>query len=1047
MAADRGNTAPTTIGKIAALRHRTRRSWALVLAAAVVAIGMLGSEAGATAPRRATADATALRLAAPALIVAPRPGALLNAPVRVVLDVRRSRSGLSVALNGLIIRRLARGRSGRRVLWLTPRRGLRFGSNVLVVRGRSPAGRPMRQELSFWVRRTRPVGAGPHRPLRVAVGGLVRLRLGANLLLGVRGGLRARWVVTPPRRPGRGLGAKRFAFRGSVLSFRASVPGLYRVRMRVGNGVLSRSASTSVCAVPARPWVPVVTSTPAAGGLWAVGLPGLAYTALPGGFAQIVIVDRACLGFVANLQASSPQDLLTRLQGLSDADLVFVVMQPTSTSAGPLSGAALATFNQAIGILGGEPLSAADGAKLGPGKFSLIGVPPSDTESQQPQGTADEAAGQTQSGFLVADPNSNYRFTDRDRVAFDLQPASQAPGTVAMTVGNHSYSVTPAASVAGGFVVLTLDRYTLAPQSGGPEIVPTDVPSDPALSTQLMQNFASELSSATADQLLFIKGFGSVAGAATFANAASTQAFNTMVQAFADIGATPDVVYKIGAGSGYWLASFGGASPLQAREASVEVEMRCNSQGQCTSPERGLSGLLERDPTSRFTPTTSTPVGAQNSTLSQLLVQPTVPWPLTTPGQRAALAWATSQITPSVGSNLRAAYWLEGWNFNWSGVASQVAGLHRPAGRSDFTDADLAAVQAQIATELRYVTTAQQYVADVSSPFTTTTALQGWDTAGRIADAIINSARPSNGDAQVIVWLAQIITDFMFVAADIPQLDEGTQDTISALADNMQAATDMEGAGAGGDDSSDLDMAVRTEADKLGGRLVTLLSKTAASLRTGVFAGLVGDWAKLGTVGRYGGCTPDGPNDPRCPTAWAWNTRIQARAGNTERIAVEREVMADILPVAYAPAWYLPTDPFYSINQGRTEANQWRCVIFPFPTNHPFSKEPNSGSTTLIDNEQSPSQYSYQLYAMGGPEGSAGGVQVRVANAKIDPTLTGSGPQVYVTDRLFNPVDAGGDATQGGLGVYPQQFFYRYMQLAEGYNTRNAQFQLSQCTA
>jgi hypothetical protein len=212
MAADRGNSVPSTTDEVANLRRRLRPPRVSAVGAAVVTSCMMAGNAAAAAPRPAPPPLSLApslsSLHVTRLIVSPTRNALL-ARTPVTLRVRKSvlrGSSLRVRLNGREVS--ARVRRGR--VTLRRAQGLRIGRNHVYVTARR-GRRTLAEARTFYVVRRSP--------------GLARLRV--RLATGARADVRVN-VVTGPPLGGTALGAVRAAIRSLQRRrvFRAWVNGV-----------------------------------------------------------------------------------------------------------------------------------------------------------------------------------------------------------------------------------------------------------------------------------------------------------------------------------------------------------------------------------------------------------------------------------------------------------------------------------------------------------------------------------------------------------------------------------------------------------------------------------------------------------------------------------------------------------------------------------------------------------------------------------------------------------------------------------------------------
>lgn len=183
-----------------------------------------------------------------------------------------------------------------------------------------------------------------------------------------------------------------------------------------------------------------------------------------GGWAQLVVLDRHCLGpaqlvktYFGGPQAG--QELAADLDTLDDDQLVIV--SGGGGGAVPFNDINVVTALKSIGAIFGS----SDDRAVFSGDFSVVGIP------GLPEGTADQLFGQPQtgssppggmSGFLQLDTEDNYAFTWPPReLTFDTQTDASSDNQNVMSISTSSDPVESLpVPIGAGFHLVWLDALT-----------------------------------------------------------------------------------------------------------------------------------------------------------------------------------------------------------------------------------------------------------------------------------------------------------------------------------------------------------------------------------------------------------------------------------------------------------------------------------------------------------------------------------------------------------------------------------------------------------
>ena len=498
------------------LRSRATALAALgLLAVALVAAGLADAPAAAAKPRHHRSG----------LILGPKAHQRVPArPVLIKVRAPRGAKHFRARLNGHPIgRHFSRPRHRVRKLKASLCYGLRHGHNRLRVR----VGKRT-QRVGFRVRRNRPlVCAGFDRT--TSVGAKVRFR-GRHRPRGRRsspssvlsakgpgGGASYKWTVVsaPPLTETQGIGElKRH---GRTASFKPTVSGRYKLRLRVTTGAGkaaaakgrsgTRASDTTSLRVLPSPQAPIETMAHDDAGNWGVSVgsgTGAQFYADPGhskAWLQLVVLKATTLELVDNKSFDCPEatdhpyvtdptavqrctkQLLDYVKGLRTSGqplVVIAVSQPPAPGQPDYNNQAWAK-QPPVGVLEslygiGGPVPSAirwqrPDAPMLRGTLSVIGYvgfnPGGATYHANLNLSGVTDTGEIQ-GSLLADnqaPQLYSTFISPEQGAFNTQAAGSTATTNVMSIKGFDYSESIGPG-KGGFQLVLLDRSDLRPQGG-----------------------------------------------------------------------------------------------------------------------------------------------------------------------------------------------------------------------------------------------------------------------------------------------------------------------------------------------------------------------------------------------------------------------------------------------------------------------------------------------------------------------------------------------------------------------------------------------------
>ena len=986
----------------------TRSLFTPLLAVVAVAVAVPGES-------QAAEPAEAARAKSKRVVVSPRPGQVVHwHHVRLRVRSRTLDDGLRARLNGRPVGGdFGRPRHGVRTLRASLSHGLRRGRNVLRVTVRPRGGAVRTANVRFVVRTNRHlIGAGRDR--FVAVGGKVRVHGAVRTAAPGGAATNLGWtVVRAPRRSTahrRRLGAAPThslnSPDGSAAGFRPRVPGSYTLRLSAGGA--SRAASDTVIlhALPRNLLVPIDTMTAkddANGDQRGIRvgdttylLRDAAFSTPSGSVLQALVLKRNTLEFVSNRKYLEGSALAEDLSHLDSSYLVIVVLQP-----GGLPGYQYPELGKAVGQIGVEDMGAS--LPKNTGLMSVIGVPgmdPGDADVNILTGSTGPIA--PMKGHLVRDQYDNFGYVSSKRRPFSFTPKPAEP-----------CSINDLDCLNGvGFRIHNLDSRTLAPGPNDARFYATgsDANCGPAYCSEIQaSNMARDLDAIDNDNVVMIESVSSVVeGFPRRPPISGRIAGSTMVRlanAVARVGGSRNGFNRIAVKSSsaatggltYALVGWKGAREGTGAEAAAGVD----GAGETAT----LSGMLQPDRQSRLRPAAA---DTNPEALSELVLdEPTQEWPLSKECRPAGMAeddpGATRAIAAfgratGLGPDPRATYALQAnAQSEWeriAGTVKQTQYTDIPASFGDpFTEPQFLAARCQLVRELGWVGSVRGYLEKLKKPIKDAGGVTYSDLQ-TIGDRIFEDAKPVESKATLVIF--EMFEVFLDLAGPV------THEVSATVAGMMHLGMTSFEASEDGGPSDEVQFKARELADKL-------VKEMLASAQTLDAMGdvIVSDSAKLSFVGEHGGCVP---TEPTCPKGYSFTSDDTRRVYADLYRGLERVAYTELLPFSYDTS---------RLNLQHRDAPPDLRWEYCFGLSHPFwyySAQALATASTAEMLELAPQGYgkgkfnrTWQLLVLARPEPSAF-------------ALWRYAPSDKVLKRMFTPVPASDNPTDGGLGLQPGQF-------------------------
>jgi hypothetical protein len=980
--------------------------------------------APAVVPRAAAAEGGGGRL-----VVTPAPGARIGShPVPVVVRAAHGLRDIAVRLNGHRIGgEFDPVRKGLRRAIVGPSQGLRYGRNVLRVRGRQPDGRRRGATVTFRVVHDDPL-AGAGRDRRVGVRQPIRLDGLASRTATEGTGLRYRWrLVSAPR-------ATRLRHPDAARpTFVPRVPGSYEFQLTIGDGGESGSDRVEIEVAP-RAWLVPVKTMDAQGGVPGVSV-GRSFYAAGGDrgrcLVQLVVLDRSTLGeaqdktFGYSGCAADPKAdanpagrAAAYLQGLKDDKLVIAVSQPGFASPRGLTGALAPIGMPKAGDFGAprEGDSAVDpGAG---GRVSVIGVPGLAAGQAQVRTLYDGDQPPTASldGYLTPDQYLNFKWISPARIPFDTRAATSADGSPGgpgntIAVGDDRYPASLPAGAHGGFQVLILDRGTLRPRVPQRifDLGDTRSPQDALGELRAMRDYIA--ANARQDDLVLVDSLG--APSVPVESWTVAPGLSDLAGEIAAVGGSRnDLIGSLRDHSPYSLVGRGGAGQFGGEEA-------IGAAGGAR-----VRGVLAPGRASTFAPQDASSLsGGGGAFVDEVLKPPSYEWPLDKdPEARSALSWIGTQTRPELGPDPRSAFVN---SLDWDSVIGQVRAMADPGRGHGFCEElpknlpcePFDDAKAELIEEMQEVANVRSYIANITKPFGEN-ALTSWASLQQVGNKI-QQASQVKPDETVAAHVLSIIGGVLeLVPVGIPDEKKVAQTVTAVL--SIAFSTSLENWNQTRSGAPDYE--VRTAADKIGLELAERFKDATVGIEH-MGNVIVTDPEKLKFVGSVANCNPY--NNPKCPEEWAWTDDVRSLASAALQRGTEAGFYQELLPVAF-PSYRLAPTPG-SVNRESSATVMWSPPDFGsyhcgqvFPT-HPFANAARHSTGTVyrgVDLPRSPSRSTegfepFDSYAI-------------ASNRDIDAAhpVPVQAPQ-SVLDRMFSPVDPGSNPNAGGLGIDLVEYLQR----------------------
>ncbi len=785
------------------------------------------------------------------VIVSPRAGQrVTRPPLRLVVRAGREHSDLAARLNGVAIGDdFVRASGTLRRLNVSASHGLRHGRNVLTVRARIGTT-VRRQRVVFTIAGRHPIpGAGRHR--RSVAGRWIRLQ--GRVVKHPRGERASaiRWsIVQAPkgsrlRTATRDARASKAAARRALArgirrpgrlrpSFRPDTAGRYVLKLTIGSGAATRSATVAVDAGPVAGAVAFDSAIDGAAPSGArddrtpYGRPGIRVGAVvyrapwltgsgsQGSYAgtagsvqyralwQVLVLDRRTLAPISNTTygrcdgsgagalhgyvcapdgsgSLADVDLRGRLAALGSDALVVAVSHPGGggqyryTWDTPQDPFDAPTPLTEVGF----PADPAGGPKLldgvPAGGVALVGV----GGLAAGAGRSDVAGGGGEarlSGQLVADVLGDYGYVSGQRAAFDTRAQGGCTGcAAAITVAGRTVATSTPANAASGLLVAAYDERTLALRA----------------KQELVSGAGTQPETVLADLAAFItqqSSRGTVFAVTSFGPAMLTegaidrQSSTAAGAAIVSIGGTLDGFFRAivtGTNGGYSLIGWAGAGAGRGVEAS--------------GAGARLRGVLPPDAAGHMRPANVSADGPPAEQLQQLLVSaPSTGWRYDDdPDRKAAILWIGDQ-SRRLGGDPRQAYWQLD-RADLTAALQDVENVAYPGRGATFSAAAFADASAQVGQELEWAGEVRDYLATLAAPAAQTSGTV-WEQATILQNRLSAQLRIDTQQAKANAFWMGVVESVLDLAGGLGSLVRDAEKFGAAMA---SMAAGLEAAQAG----------------------------------------------------------------------------------------------------------------------------------------------------------------------------------------------------------------------------------------------------------
>ena len=647
---------------------------------------------------------------------------------------------------------------------------------------------------------------------------------------------------------------------GMRSTFTPDQPGVYRVGVRVGSGSNAGYDVLTVAVTYPQAMVPFDTHA-TVGGKQGLSV-GSDFYAYDKNAIQVVVLDRATLAkkvWHSYPQTPSGVDQMASewQQWLSPDNFIIVATQLASGESWEFNTAT--ELNKKLQEIGGnlggnwrfENSTCWQGhtfscTKYDSGKnntwtqtaldfqdnIGLVGVP------GMPAGKAwrgiDHLNGYLTKGVTTeAGLASQYVATNGQADSYEpINTCADVSGsTCAVTVGGKTYS----SPGANGFHVVVLRREdlgvvlntTVTTVGGLHTAINTSTSGTPYDSQNVVHYVANGGQSDARVVIVQSVGNGKLTGAP----------ISYVWQDLSQLGGTPEALDASTDGS-HRYALVGVANNLPWRGSALESSTVMDVGTAPGQPTGQIDGMLHRDRTGLYLPTSGSPAGPINSELYAIAFQGQQSWPY---AGDPALSYIAENIGLAAYPDVRSAYTNEGTDFGTKAVLLQNLSCTDPTKCANF-----AAVKKQLLTEFDWVQSVRGFINGLRAPYTQN-GNGAVFAAQAIWDDIQNAVPPPPTEDADLSWLG-IVTNVVEIASKIAPEASVAAASLSIMASEMDITQIlMESA-----DGDDADEVTADSADKLSDELALQQSATVEGIDR-METILLTDYGKLQAVGTKAG--------------------------------------------------------------------------------------------------------------------------------------------------------------------------------------------------
>jgi hypothetical protein len=824
------------------------------------------------------------------VVVSPRPGQVVRDD-DVSVRLRVPGALRQAWLNGTpLAGELSTSRNGVRSVEASISQGLRAGRNVIQVATSRPGG-GLRQAIVHFTVRPGGLMVGAGRDREAGIDGVVDLRGQVRGDEEPGASADAHWtLVGAPRadHPGQDLAPAAITSPdGPTAEFDPSAPGEYVFAFEDGH----RRDFVRIEARPRNLLVPIDTM---AGGR--TGEPGIQIGSQasgrfdmedaehPGGnpsyTLQVLVLERATLGFVRNVVFAKVDELDRYVSGLTQADLVIVVSQPRETAKPNFTPAERGTLGRALISIGAPEYGS--GLPLRRGGLSVIGVP------GLPKGSADvnvlpeeSDADASMQGYLSPDQHGNFGFVPKLQAAFSM-PESPSPACAQNSCPDKAgFRLRELDSRTGKVVTQTFFPTGVAGSNGLARLSEalSDVASEDVVELEARSVERPEaLYEPNFQQLVPDPNIGWINFLAKqiAAPGGTRDAFLQMVS---QNGSTPSTAMP------YALVGWVGAGEGNG------VEVSQSNAGQ--KAKLRLSGVLRPDSESRLRPAlvTAAPIGRD---LAQTAMSPPHDrWPLEGTPAGTALSYL-GETVGELGPDPRSEYWRQDElsPSDWRAIATKIEKEDYrdvPRGRrGEFDAEDFDEAQDQLVKELLWVAKVTSYTERLADPFDKN-VFKSWREVQKVGAEVANELGVSPADqSAVAVRYSQLVSNILKVGGGL------TAGVTASLGAAIDVGIWAFGAQADGQPTYQM---VNTKAVAVGVKFSEEMEAAAANLSS-MRNVIVSDPDKLEYVGENAFCSAA---SAKCLPAFAYTSVEAKRASVDISRGLQKSAYELLLPLKFRP--------------------------------------------------------------------------------------------------------------------------------------------------